>query len=478
MSGSLTSVVSGSAGNELVFELVADGIMDGGSLKVTIPTTDATNPWTAPQLNAGQAGYVLAQTPNGGSAGVVAVTGHVITVPIVSLAKDQVLRVRYGAASGSSGATAQGTIGYSSFKFRTKGKADDADYGVAGYLAIEITNAASGTGSVAVGTASVAAGDATSLTFTYTASGTIDGGAIKMALPTGSAWPAMTAANTTATAGAGASVGTATVASDGSTIEVPVSSLGAGQTVAINYGGGSAITVPSQLGSYSFNFSSKGSSTGSLVSILTQPSVTVTSAADGSGTGAVSVTTGTITAGSTGNSFNVTYTAVGPVSGGAVLFSGQAKVEAVVLAASQTVTFTYANVTAPGAANSYTFGVQSTGTATGVLASVAGTLEVTVANAAAGSGSLAVSPSSVIGGSTKTITFTYTAVGDIANGFVKVSVPTGWTAPSGIIGAAGGVTASLASVSTGSISAASARLQRSLCLLGSWCGCDHYRRCN
>ena len=496
MTGALTTVSSATAGNELVFELVADGTMDGGSLQIDIPTTDTTNPWTAPQLNAGQAGYVLAQTPSGGSAGAVTVAEHVITVPIVSLAKDQVLRVRYGAASGSSGATAQGTIGYSSFKFETKGKADDA-YAVAGYLAIEITNAASGTGSAAAGTASIAAGDPASLTFTYTAAGTIDGGAIKMALPTGSAWPAITAANTTATAGAGASVGTATVASDGSTIEVPVSSLGAGQTVAINYGGGSAITVPSQLGSYSFNFSSKGSSTGSLVSILTQPSVTVSSAADGSGTGAVSVTTGTITAGSTGNSFNVTYTAVGPVNGGAVLFSvpstawaapdatnttvastgtvgtlsfpavvdadgqavedaaGQAKVESVVLAAGQTVTFTYANVTAPGAANSYTFGVQSTGTAAGVLASVAGTLEVTVANAAAGSGSLAVSPSSVIGGSTKTITLTYTAIGDIANGFVKVSVPTGWTAPSGIIGAAGGVTASLASGSTGSISAAS-----------------------
>jgi hypothetical protein len=307
MSGALTSVASASLGNELVFELVADGTMDGGSLEVTVPTTDADNPWTAPQLNAGQAGYVLAQTPNGGSAGAVAVTGHVITVPIVSLAKDQVLRVRYGAASGSSGATAQGIIGYSSFKFETKGKADDAEYAIAGYLAIEITNAANGTGSVAVGTASVAAGDATSLTFTYTAAGTIDGGSIKMALPTGSAWPAMTSANTTATAGAGASVSTATIASDGSTIEVPVSALGAGQTVAINYGGGSAITVPSQLGSYSFAFSSKGSSSGSLVSILTQPSVTVTSAADGSGTGAVSVTTGTITAGSTGNSFNVTY---------------------------------------------------------------------------------------------------------------------------------------------------------------------------
>ena len=307
----------------------------------------------------------------------------------------------------------------------------------------------------------------------------------------------MTAANTTATAGADASVGTATIASDGSTIEVPVSSLGAGQTVAINYGGGSAITVPSQLGSYSFTFSSKGSSAGSLVSILAQPSVTVTSAADGSGTAAVSATTGTVTAGSTGNSFSIVYTAVGPVDGGAVLFNvpssawpapdatnttvastgvagtlsfpavvdaaglavadaaGQAKVTGAVLAAGQTVTFTYANVTAPGAANSYTFGVQSTGTAAGVLASVAGTLEVTVANASAGSGSLAVSPTSVIGGSTKTLTFTYTTVGDIANGFVKLSVPTGWTAPSAVIGSAGGVTASLASGSTGSISAAS-----------------------
>jgi len=294
MSGALTSVASASSGNELIFELVAAGTMDGGSLQVTIPTFDAANPWTAPQLNAGQAGYVLAQTPNGGSAGAAVVAGHVITVPIVSLAKDQVLRVRYGAGSGSSGVTARGTTGYSSFKFETKGKAGDADYATAGYLPIEITNAANGTGSVAVDPASVAAGDAVSLTFTFTAAGTIDGGSIKMALPVGSAWPAMASANTTATAGAGASVSTATIASDGSTIEVPVSSLGAGQDVVINYGGGSAITVPSQLGSYSFTFSSKGASTGSLVNILTQPSVTVTSAADGLGTAAVSATTGTV----------------------------------------------------------------------------------------------------------------------------------------------------------------------------------------
>merc|ERR1712096_551594 len=162
------------------------------------------------------------------------------------------------------------------------------------------------------------------------------------------------------------------------------------------------------------------------------------------------------TVASTGAVGTLSFPAVVDADGQAVVDAvGQAQVDSVVLAAGQTVTFTYANVTAPGAANIYTFGVQSTGTATGVLASVAGTLEVTVANAAAGSGSLTVSPSSVIGGSTKTITLTYTAIGDIANGFVKVSVPTGWTAPSGIIGAAGGVTASLASGSTGSISAAS-----------------------
>jgi hypothetical protein len=36
MTGSLTTVASATAGNELVFEFVADGTMNGGSLKVTV----------------------------------------------------------------------------------------------------------------------------------------------------------------------------------------------------------------------------------------------------------------------------------------------------------------------------------------------------------------------------------------------------------------------------------------------------------
>ena len=61
---------------------------------------------------------------------------------------------------------------------------------------------------------------------------------------------------------------------------------------------------------------------------------------------------------------------------------------------------------------------------------------------------MSVSPSTVLVGSSDTLTFTYTAAaGGMSSGSVTVSVPSGWSAPSTASGTAGYTTASTGTVS-------------------------------
>jgi len=157
-----------------------------------------------------------------------------------------------------------------------------------------------------------------------------------------------------------------------------------------------------------------------------------------------------------GNSVTVTYTAVGPIDGGAVTvvvpagwtapaagnttvassgtigalsFDAQtAAVDSVTLAATQTITFTFAGMTAQPAAGEALFTLQSKGSPTGTLTAAA-TANLTIANAADGSGSLVISPEAVISGSTQDVTFTYTSAGSISGGGLQITIPTGWSEP-------------------------------------------------
>merc|ERR1712096_481290 len=221
---------------------------------------------------------------------------------------------------------------------------------------------------------------------------------------------------------------------------------------------GDNVVVPSATGSYSFGVKSQASASASasLVDLTTGPSVTVGAAADGSGTATVASIPTSVGAGSVGNSVTITYTAVGPIAGGAVTvavpagwtapaagnttvassgtigalsFDAQnAAVDGVTLAATQTITFTFAGMTAQPAAGEASFALQSRGSPTGTLTAAA-TANLTIANAADGSGSLVISPEAVISGSTQDVTFTYTSAGSISGGGLQITIPTGWSEP-------------------------------------------------
>ena len=189
--------------------------------------------------------------------------------------------------------------------------------------------------------------------------------------------------------------------------------------------------------------------------------------ADGSGT--MTVSPGSVVAGSSGNTLAFTYTAApgGMLNGeleiavppgwtapattsgtagyttadtGTVVVSGQTiQVAGVTLAGGAALTVTYGDRTgngpgaaAPGAPSSAAFHAQEESTNGGSLTALAGSPRVSVGLAAAGGGTAAVSPGSVAAGSTgNTLTFTYQAPGGgTADGSVYLTIPAGWTAPS------------------------------------------------
>ncbi|HUH14586.1 MAG TPA: hypothetical protein VML35_01735, partial [Gaiellaceae bacterium] len=214
---------------------------------------------------------------------------------------------------------------------------------------------------------------------------------------------------------------------------------------------------------------------GHLVSIRQSPD-------DGSGT----LTTGTtgVAASSAGNTVTFTYTAgVQGIAVGAVAFdvpaswsapsltttaagyttsstgtvgvSGQrVTVTGVTLAPAATMTITYGSTasggpgaTASAATGSVAWSALASGTAGGTLTALGASPSITQ-YAARGSGTMTASVSNVAASSAgNTVTFTYTAAtGGMSGGAVRVTIPTGWSAPSLTGTAAGFTTASTGTV--------------------------------
>ena len=194
--------------------------------------------------------------------------------------------------------------------------------------------------------------------------------------------------------------------------------------------------------------------------LIFPPSIRITSPSDGFGT--ATVLGGPYRGGSIENTVKIIFTANANVTGGSVsvdvpmdwtpptsenmavvsgtidepTFNGQTvTVDGATLNSGETITFTYSNVTAQGAAGSATFIVKSKGSAEGTLTELVGASEtksewtVTVINAADGSGMLVADPPFVVAGSIVDIDLIYTAVGTITNGRIVVTIPEGWTIP-------------------------------------------------
>ncbi|HUJ92496.1 MAG TPA: hypothetical protein VLW05_07335, partial [Gaiellaceae bacterium] len=445
-----TNVSASQTGNTLTFTYtVATGGMLSGGVKLTIPTG-----WSAPSTAPANAGYTTA------TAGTVTVAARVVTVANVTLSAGQTFTVTYGDTSGGGpGATANATTGAQVWQFQDKAT-NGGVYTNSTSPTITI-NAANGSGTMTELPANVSNGSpGNTLTFTYTAAtGGMSDGDVTVALPSGWSAPSTTGTDPGYTT---SSTGTVSVA--GQTLDVSGVTLAGGATLSIVYGdtgaGGPGATAGTTGGANLLQTQQESTDGGALTNIAASPSVNVY-AADGSGTATASISV--VSAGQTGRTVTVTYTAAsgGMVSGsltldvpagwtppaasagpgysttsvGSLTVSGQRiTVTGITRSAGQAVVLTYGSggtATAPSTPGAQTWTVQEASTASGTLTAIASPPSITV-EAADGSGTLTPAPAAVSAsqtGMTETLTYT-AAAGGISGGTVTVVVPAGWSAPS------------------------------------------------
>jgi hypothetical protein len=458
-------IASASSGNQLTFDFKAVGTMNGGAVSMEVPPD-----WSPPRLTQGVAGYTSALTPAGGSVGQLSVSetsDRVVIVPINTLGPDQIVKIIYGRGSGSSGAVAQENAGGGTFIFKTKGSSGDDFESIGNQPTVLVTNAPDGSGTMTVAPTSVTAGSIVELVFTYMPAGTINGGKLQLTVPDGWTAPLGTAGRGFTTPETDPGVALGTLSFSDQSVTVPITALTVGQTIRIKYGSGggsNGVVVPPETGDNTFVVRSQGltdTQGGQLIELFAAPPVvSVTPAGDGSGTATVTAAAA-VTAGSTGNSITIVYTAAGPMLDGAVsvdiadgwsppdgktsvssmgtigdpTFVGQTVVvEGVSLSANQTITFVYSDATAQGDAGDAVFAVKSQGTDAGTLTALEtvaqSALTIVVGNAADGSGTLTIAPNIIAeGGGTLNITLTYTTVGTITSGGLRIRIPDDWTDP-------------------------------------------------
>jgi hypothetical protein len=319
-------------------------------------------------------------------------------------------------------------------------------------------------------TQAVVSSSGNTLTFTYTAAGTVANGEVTVDVPAGWSSP------TTTASAAGATTSTCgTVGISGSTIQVTGVNLSINGTCTVTYGNqasGPGATAPASGGSTTFTTQEESSSGGTLTTLGTgSPSVIVT-AADGTGT--MTESPSPVATSSTGNELDFTYTApVGGLNNGVITLlvptgwptpdtngsnanglsvpctGGSPSVTAVgggnlvtipqvTIASGNTCVVKYgingfnSGVTAPSTPGPYTFTTQEASTAPGTLTTLGSSPVVTVATPSVdGKGTLTVAPLSVSAGATgQTLTFTYTATTVLSSGELTVALPSGWSPPS------------------------------------------------
>ena len=338
--------------------------------------------------------------------------------------------------------------------------------------------ATGGTGTMDVSSTVVAAGSTgNTLTFTYTATTALVSGILEVTVPTGWSPPTIstgTAGYTTSACG--------TVSVTTRTIKVTAVTLSATASCTIIYGSGGgssgATAQTSPIASVTFTAAESNTNlTATVKDLGTSPSVKVVSA-NGSGTMAlhsqlVSSKSG-VAASSTGNTLVLTFkAATGGTTGGKLQVTvpatwtppsttsgaagyttstcGTASVSGQVISASgvtvpsgASCTITYGTgggvtgVTVPSSTGTASFATTESSTSTGPLTTMSPVPSIDVVSAN-GSGTMAVSPTTVTTSSTgNSLTFTYTAVtGGTSTGALVVKVPSAWSLPSTTSSAAG-----------------------------------------
>jgi hypothetical protein len=489
-SGALTTPTAtapaGSSGNTITFTYTAaTGGTSNGEVDVAVPSG-----WTTPTTS-NAPGCTTAST------GTVSVSGQTIRVTSVTLAGASTLTVTYGSTGAGcgpgDGAVATSTVGAQTWSGSEKSTSGGTIIALASSPSITVSYSADGSGTLATANSNVSASSTgNTIAFTYmAAAGGMSGGEVDVAVPSG--W---TAPKTSNAAGC-TTASTGTVSVSGQTIKVTGVTLAGGSTLTVTYGAtsggscaaGDAVTAPSTTGAQTWTGSEKSTAGGSVTALASSPSVIV-NAADGSGTLTTPITGAG--AGATVKNLTFTYTAAtgGTSNGevdvvvpsgwtapkttnaagcttasmGTVSVSGQTiKVTGVTLTGGSTLTVTYGSAgpgcgpsdgaTAPNTTGSQTWPASEKSTSGGTVTALASSPSIAI-NAADGSGTETVSPTTVVHSSTgNKVTFSYTAAtGGMSGGEVDIAVPggpSGWPTTPTTSNAAGCTTASTGSVTVG-----------------------------
>ena len=459
LTATTTDVAASSTGNTIAFTYTPNAGLDNGSVSVQVPAG-----WTAPQTGAGN-GQITVSGGTGTNTITISGTGPwTVRVDNVQIGDDGAGGIETLTITYNSG-TAAAATGAQTWQAQSRGISTGTMTNLAASPAITV-RAPNGSGTMSSSVSNVANGaSAQTATFTYTAAtGGMTSGTVTIDVPTG--W---TAPNTTSGTAGYTTASTGTVSTAGQKITVSGVSLAAAATMTITYGSGAGggATATTTPGPATWQVQQRSVSGGTLTNLGASSSINVY---DANAAGSISQTAGpanvargvaigsaitwTFTAGAggmSGGSLGLTVpagwsaprTTAGAgftaVSAGTLGVSGQQiQVTGLTLAAGATTTVTYGsggggNLPLAGTTSgANTVSVVKHSTA-GIGGAVATTSQPATINvyAADGSGTIGVSPTSAVAGSTgNTLAFTYTAAtGGIAAGTVELTVPAGWTAP-------------------------------------------------
>ncbi|MEE2911884.1 MAG: FlgD immunoglobulin-like domain containing protein [Candidatus Poribacteria bacterium] len=450
---------SRSKSNVLQFKFTAKGTMDGGAVRLQIP-----NDFTLPQTtDPNVAGYTTAYST--GSIGNLEITDsagkkageegvgtlNYVKVPLTTLAPAASVTVVYGSGGADAGVQAQAAPGFASFYFESSGGVEGDVFSRASIsnMPVQVTDAPHGSGGLTIPSGDISAGENQAVQLLYTAVGTSYQSMLRVFKPTGTGWADFSATTISVVKPSGSATtrfSTPTYASDGSYLDLPLVYISDSKSVQINY----TSTAPNQLQVSSVSASFANTNVADdLLPLSVQPTITVKGAADGSGS--VSIASGTLTAGSPAGPIVLTYTTVGPMDKGGITIDvpaaftapGQTTISAdkgtvstdgavitvsdLTLTAGASVKVTYDGSTAQKTAGEAGFVVKSKSGADGVLTELSTSpAKVTVGYAASGTGIISVSPTTVIQGATTEMAFTYTSIGEIQNGSLRISIPEDW----------------------------------------------------
>lgn len=341
-----TVVNGGSNNNPFVFTYIAAGTFDGGRLRIRNPNITNSNDSSWSMFNVDDIRGNLGIS----STGIVTVDeptalnpSNDIVIGITELDPGDSVTINYGSGDDNE-PTVQGVKQDGDtppfFLLQSEGgEVTDAFANVTnplgdGEAPVDVIQAADGSGGmpnpVIVSGAPIHAADAeVELQFIYTAVGQMNGGALRFVPGSGFTTPqgSPTVVGFTridSTSGA-TTLGSEEFPGDGSLI-IPITQMGPGQTIVINYGNvnigslpggpGSGAVASPVAGDSKFIIETKASASGIFTKIGSDPQVTVANAADGSGIGSASISE--VTAGSPGNKVTFTFESVGTMGDGVV----------------------------------------------------------------------------------------------------------------------------------------------------------------